>query len=571
MGPFAGTDFLQALGWAVLNSLWQMAFLWTAYQLLSGTIVKRPSSRNLLATFLLTGGFAWFVYSFISLLQFNEPASVPGMTALIVNERVTDFFYTALPVASVVYLIFLVVPFTHYIRSYRYVRIIRSQGLHRASAEIRLFADKVGARMGIRKDVQVWLSDFVSSPVTIGYLKPIILLPVAALNQLSPSQAEAILLHELAHIRRYDYLVNLTVKMIQTILYFNPFVKAFARIIEGEREKTCDNIVLQFQYEPHGYASALLALEKEARQLQVLTIPAFTGNRNELLARIESIMGVSRQERFSAGRLGRTLAAFGCCLVFFTVVLLSHPSRTNALDGRMAKYLSPFLVYPDNETGNRENVASVMITSPSSPVSAVNPVRPSGSSADIHHDTDEEPENPEEVQPMFASYTADPAVPLAAAEEHLSTEQLHQVKIAVQSARKVMEEIKWKDLEVSIADAMTLAQKEVAKQALQQKVEAQDWDKMEDKLKDSYSRINWPEINKNLSNAMVQIRYDSLQQVYNLALNSLATLEKTLDKTETKSIPDTDITLKLVKEKKSELIQATEQIKKAKAKKIIQL
>ena len=73
----------------------------------------------------------------------------------------------------------------------------------------------------------------MSSPVTIGFLKPIILLPVAALNSLTPQQVEAVLLHELSHIRRYDYLINLVITLVHTLFYFNPFIKKFVSAIES--------------------------------------------------------------------------------------------------------------------------------------------------------------------------------------------------------------------------------------------------------------------------------------------------------------------------------------------------
>ena len=131
----------------------------------------------------------------------------------------------------------------------------------------------VATRMGIKKPVHIWLSGIVTSPVTIGYIKPVILLPIAAINQLSTQQLEAVLLHELAHIRRYDYFVNLVIRFIQTILYFNPFVKALVKTVEIEREKSCDEMVIQFQYDPHGYASALLMLEKTNYAPRPLLLP----------------------------------------------------------------------------------------------------------------------------------------------------------------------------------------------------------------------------------------------------------------------------------------------------------
>ncbi len=117
-------------------------------------------------------------------------------------------------------------------------------------------------RMGIKKPVQHL--DFGIGLLSCyhWFFKPVILVPLAAINHLTPQQLEAVLLHELSHIKRYDYLVNLIINFIQTILYFNPFVKAFVKIVEKEREKSCDDMVLQFQYDSHEYATALLMLEK---------------------------------------------------------------------------------------------------------------------------------------------------------------------------------------------------------------------------------------------------------------------------------------------------------------------
>ncbi len=95
---------------------------------------------------------------------------------------------------------------------------------------------------------------------------------MAVINQLSTRQMEAVLLHELAHIRRHDYLLNLIINIIRTILYFNPFARAFVGIIESEREKNCDELVLQFQYGGYDYASALLSLEKLSHTRQFLVL-----------------------------------------------------------------------------------------------------------------------------------------------------------------------------------------------------------------------------------------------------------------------------------------------------------
>ena len=298
-------NFLQSLGWAVLNSLWQLALLWIIYHVITGVTRNSKSSlKTSLASSLLIGGFAWFIYTFITAYINGGIDTIISstFTGTEGNTDVNEWFQQSLPIASVLYLVLLVMPFLHFIRNYRYVQIIRRYGLTKINVDWRMFVKKMSAQMGITKKVQIWVSEFVSSPVTIGFLKPVILVPLAAINHLTPQQLEAVILHELSHIKRLDYLVNLIINFIQTILYFNPFVKALVKIVEREREKNCDEMVLQFQYDSHEYASALLMLEKTNHAEKILAIGA-AGKKNDLLQRIELIMGVQKKPVISFNKL----------------------------------------------------------------------------------------------------------------------------------------------------------------------------------------------------------------------------------------------------------------------------
>ncbi|HEX5113022.1 MAG TPA: M56 family metallopeptidase, partial [Saprospiraceae bacterium] len=217
-------NFLQSLGWALINSLWQMALLWIIYQLIIGIMPRmKAGNKASLATILSVGGFFWFVYTLIfSLLSGNIAPEATALTG-IVNESTWDNFAgKLLPFAAFIYLIILALPVWQFIRNYHFVQVIRTTGLKKPDANWRIFVRNTAASMGIVKKVQIWLSEKVSSPVTIGFLKPIILIPIAAMNNLTPAQLEAIILHELRHIHRYDYLFNLVIIFIKTILYFNP-------------------------------------------------------------------------------------------------------------------------------------------------------------------------------------------------------------------------------------------------------------------------------------------------------------------------------------------------------------
>ena len=287
-------NFLQSLGWSLFNSLWQMALIWTVYQFITLSFPRlRPASKTSLAILLTFSGFAWFIYTLItSLLSDTNTINSFYNTGLISDNNWNYFAGKILPYASIAYLIVLAAPVWQFIRNYRYVQMIRTTGIKKIDVAWRLYVRNTAAAMGITRNVKIWLSEWVNSPVTIGYLKPIILIPVAAMNNLTPHQLEAVILHELSHIHRYDYFLNLIMSFVRTILYFNPFVKLLVKNIEKEREHSCDEMVLQFQYKPGEYASALLRLEQNKYRQMVM---AAAGKNHDLLNRIESILGMRKK------------------------------------------------------------------------------------------------------------------------------------------------------------------------------------------------------------------------------------------------------------------------------------
>ncbi len=573
MTVLSQSNFLQAIGWAVLNSLWQMALLWVVYQLITAIFkIKGSSQRSALASFLLFAGFCWFLVTFGVIL--GERSGTSGYSTLMDiegNPAVNGWLRSSLPIASVIYLVLLILPVLNFIRNYRYVQVIRRYGLKKADVEWRMFVQQVSARMGIHKNVQIWMSDFVSSPLTIGFLKPVILLPLAAINHLNTQQIEAVILHELSHIKRYDYLLNLVSRMIQSILYFNPFVKAFARIIEKEREKNCDEIVMQFQYEPHGYASALLVLEKAAGSpSQALAVAAAGGRKNELLQRVEMIMGVKKKQQFSFNKLAGVMAAILCFIALNALLLLNNPVNRPTSQPDLANLTSPFLLFSDDQASSAKGE--------------------NNSPAIENHIAAKSAENAD--QPSLASIARQPAFPGSIVDEYsplispslysyvsmakeylpqLSSEQELQVKEALDASKKVLEETQWKAVEQNIADALTQAEKSEVKDAYQKAAEKADWDKMERNLRLAYDEINWKQVNTTLTSALAQIQLDSLRQAYTLALVNLNDLQQELKAADQKGVPDSDITLQDVEIKKNELRKAVSRIKSAQTRKIIRL
>jgi beta-lactamase regulating signal transducer with metallopeptidase domain len=290
--------FLKALGWSLLDSIWQMAALWLVYTVLTANGRKLLSrQRHTIALLSVAGGSLWFLITFIInfykaangvhlVIVQNPDTAISGVTSLI-----NHWFEPALPYVSVAYLLTAAFLFIRFYFQYRRTQQLFTHGLQKAHPEWRVFLQQLAGQMSIKKKVEIWLSTLVDTPVTVGFWKPVILLPVAAVNHLSLPQAEAIILHELNHIRRNDYLVNLLIACVDVILFFNPFASLLTGIIRKERENCCDDLVLQFRYEPESYARALLTLEQNRVTSHPLTLAATGKDKHFLLNRIKRILG----------------------------------------------------------------------------------------------------------------------------------------------------------------------------------------------------------------------------------------------------------------------------------------
>ena len=142
------------------------------------------------------------------------------------------------------------------------VHRLHEAGLAAPASRWQEVAARLALRLGFVDAVRVVESRLVGTPTVVGWMRPIVLLPVAALANLTPAQVEALLAHELAHIRRHDHLVNLLQSLGQTLLFYHPAVWWVSGRIRAEREHCCDDVALGMSADRVGYAAALAALEE---------------------------------------------------------------------------------------------------------------------------------------------------------------------------------------------------------------------------------------------------------------------------------------------------------------------
>ncbi len=298
---------VQTLGWTLLHSLWQGA----AVALLLATLLwlTKRSSPNLryLLTYIALGLMVLlptFTYSVLApWVQAVPDVSYDLNSSLVWETRATTAAGTQqipagptgertrldpyLPYLVAVWFLGVFLLSARLLGGLWLLRQLKTRFGRAISDSLAGRCRELTQRLGIRRAVGLRESLAVKVPVVIGWLRPTILVPTSALTGLSVGQLELILAHELAHIRRNDYLVNLLQHIAETLLFYQPAVWWVSAKIREEREDCCDDLaVWACNGDTTAYAKALVKLD-DLRLTQLA--PAATGG--SLLKRIERLMG----------------------------------------------------------------------------------------------------------------------------------------------------------------------------------------------------------------------------------------------------------------------------------------
>ena len=164
--------------------------------------------------------------------------------------------------------------------------------------------DRIKTRLGIRCTIQLVKSGLIDVPMAAGWLRPLIIIPIASFTRASTDQIEAILAHELAHIRRQDYLVNVIQNAVEALFFYHPAVWWVSRYVRMGRECCCDDLAIEVCGDKLRYSTALATLEGQRNNRPLLAMGSDGGS---LLQRIQRICGMkpsmnywSRAEAFGA-------------------------------------------------------------------------------------------------------------------------------------------------------------------------------------------------------------------------------------------------------------------------------
>jgi len=341
LASLVSTPFAKALGWALFHSLWEgaLAALMVAAVLAAS---RSPRVRYVCACLAMLGALAGFVATFAYLMPRERtaalivlhaipraPLNAGGFAADARAWRMADILPWLAPFWIVGVILFHLRAVAGWLAAGR----LRHRGVCRAPEAWLRRLDTLRARLRVRKPVALLESALANVPVVAGYLRPAILIPAGLLAGMPPDQLEAILLHELAHICRRDYLVNLLQTMVEGFLFYHPAIWWISGVIRAERENCCDDLVVAASGSAHTYATALAALEETRWAASQAALAATGGN---LMKRIHRLLYPPKGSAFaplvSAGIL--TIAAAG--------MLVAWQATSSAPASAPQRNVSPF-------------------------------------------------------------------------------------------------------------------------------------------------------------------------------------------------------------------------------------
>ena len=390
-GPLA-----QAIGWALLHLLWQATIVACILAAVLALIPRQSAKARYAAAcgalgivFLLFVATAFRAYDpavapvtatpldkeTIKISVAQVPVVLVTMAAETWRDRLLEMVSTArqsLPVIVGVWLVGVVFLSSRLMVSWMRARRLTKHDAVVASGEWQRVAARLSNALGLRRAVRLLESAAVEVPSVIGSLRPVILLPASTLTGLTPAQIEMVLAHELAHIRRHDFLVNLLQAFVETLMFYHPAVWWMSRRVREERENCCDDLAVAVCGNPIQYAKALTRLE-ELRSAPSLLVAA---NGGSLLDRIRRIAG-GRAE--STGVSARWAAAMITLVVLAAGVgIPSLPAFAQRDEGKPAKAASSVTVTEPVQPGQPAE--------PPAPARPADPAEPEEPDYDPDHD-----------------------------------------------------------------------------------------------------------------------------------------------------------------------------------------
>lgn len=282
--------YLSQIPFSIINNILLLGVLWIGFKLIELAFKPKASTLFFFATIAQFSSCILFILSIFNyhILPFHFVNVIPELN---INTSESLFIYTVY-----FYFVGLFIYLVRFIFHFNKVHKLKIVGDFTTHSKWMNLLSTINIKLP--KRIKIGLSDKVKTPIVFGFWEPIILLPISICNNLSNEEIKLVLIHELAHILRNDFLINLIIKLSGIVLWFNPFNYFFTRKINLLREIACDDFVIKNTNEPILYSKALyLVANSNSYNMSSYVIGVTNGNRNELLSRIKKLNNINEKSK----------------------------------------------------------------------------------------------------------------------------------------------------------------------------------------------------------------------------------------------------------------------------------
>jgi TonB family protein len=310
-GEQTAAPVILALGWSLVHFVWQGTVIGVVcWALLKALQADRPAIRYWVGMTSLAAMAAAPVVTFAVVLRDLTAAAGgvahAGAAELMMDQTATvaaaaesaslaSRLEAALPFAVALWLSGVILMVFRLAGDIRQINRLISRDVSPVTGHWEAVMARLAGDLGVRRPVRILESARVSVPLVIGWLKPTILIPPSALLGLTPRQLELIIAHELAHVRRADWLFNLFQVVVETVLFYHPAVRMLSRRIRAEREQCCDDMVVAATGDYLTYARALT--EVESLRAALTARMAIGASDGQLAGRVTRLVAPPRTQR----------------------------------------------------------------------------------------------------------------------------------------------------------------------------------------------------------------------------------------------------------------------------------
>jgi beta-lactamase regulating signal transducer with metallopeptidase domain len=346
IGNIFSSPLAQSIGWALLHLVWQGAIVAAILAAALALMARRTANARyaiscaaLALLPILAAITAWRAYEEPPLpldggaavlraqtlpLDVAKAAAVHATRATL--RSVGEIAHDALPNVVLLWLVGVTLLSIRLVVSWSRIKKLALSAAPASETWQRTLA-RLADALALQRGVAILESAAVEVPTVIGWLKPLILLPLSTISALKPEEIEMLLAHELAHIRRHDFFVNLMQTAIETLMFYHPAVWWMSHRIRVEREHCCDDMAIETCGSALRYARALTHLEElRAHQTEL----ALAANGGSLLTRIRRLVTTGDDAASDTSRWGAAAAVLAVVIALLAIPSMPALAKRNA-------------------------------------------------------------------------------------------------------------------------------------------------------------------------------------------------------------------------------------------------